>query len=120
MRQKYGLEWEATSTDSFGFGSSFVRPRKGFDYQAIPFRLVIPYTDKDNQIQEPEFKMGTPFIQKWAADLFKKVVKSKVALSPQKDSKNKIRITQQQRSSNCLICNRMFDIYDLRLRKGSR
>ena len=89
MRQKYGLGWEATSTDSFGFGSSFIRPKKGFDSQAIPYRLLIPYADNDKQIQEPEFKLDKLFIQKWAADLFKMVIKTKV-VSQQDVSKDDI------------------------------
>ena len=44
MRQKY-LKWDATPLDSFGFGSSFIRPNKGFDSQ-ISDRLLVSISTK--------------------------------------------------------------------------
>jgi hypothetical protein len=109
MRQVYA-KWEATPMDSFGFGSSFIRPKKNLISDT---RLLIPYTDKDNQIQEPEFKMSGYLIQEWAADLFKMVFKSKIVLSQQKVSKDNNHSLQERRYSHCFNCNRKFDIYDL-------
>jgi len=111
MRQKY-RRWEATPLDSFGFGSSFMRPTDGSASRWTPDRLVITYFDKNGQTQEPEFRIS--FIQHWAASLYKMTIKAKIVSSQQytlKDGNNSF----IQTSANCLNCNRKFRIYDLNI-----
>jgi len=112
QRKKYS-RWEATNPDSFGFGSGFTSPKKGFDSPMFPDRLLIPYTDKDNQIQEPEFSIPSQYIREWTINLFLMVIRAKVALRQQKGSEYNDRITEELRFANCFTCKRRFEVYNV-------
>ena len=112
-QRKKCAAWEATNPDSFGFGSSFLRPKKGFDSPIVPDRLLVPYTDKDNQIQEPEFSLPLQYFQEWAVNLFRMTIKAKVTLYQLKDPEDKNIIPEELWFANCFICNRRFEVYNL-------
>ena len=76
QREK-NIKWEGTTFYTFGFGSGFVREGKKSEH------LVIPYIESDGRSQEPEFNLPS-FIRKWAADLYRMVVKAKMSISQQK------------------------------------
>ena len=105
QREK-NIKWEGTTLYTFGFGSGFVREEKKSEH------LIIPYIDRDGRSQEPEFNLPS-FIRKWAADLYRMVVKAKMSLSQQKIFKDNNRTIQTH--ADCFNCNREFEIYNLNI-----
>jgi len=100
QRQKY-VRWEATNYNNFGFGCGFMRESKK------SYRLVIPSIDINGIPQEPEFYIQD--IRKWASELYKMSIKSKMNISQQTTSEKEI----LQTTVNCFNCGREFLIYEL-------
>jgi hypothetical protein len=91
-----------TTFNNFGFGSGFIRESRKTDY------LVVPYIDENSSSQEPEFSI--PALQKWAAELYKMTVKTRMnSLKPQNIPEKDI----PQTTANCFNCGRQFEIYEL-------
>lgn len=99
-RRRY-IEWEGTTIDNFGFGSSFL-----FKYRDS-FQLVVPYVDEDGISQNPRFAIPTG-ISHWAARLYVKVVRAKISNphSQQNISEN----DNPLRIASCFSCREKFPV----------